>query len=198
MARFRLFYLLWTLYGCSTVRSWNGYEDERNLLPSLFTVLDDRPPECPPCFNCQLDAFQCKQYASCNRFTGKCVCDPGFGGDDCSTPTCGSLADGANRAPRTEKYCTCKEGWEGINCNVCQTDDACSAMIPGGEGGVCYRQGLVVKENYQICDVTNRKIVDQLKEQKPQVTFSCDASDMTCNFQCMWKLAREPPMVLLC
>ena len=71
-------------------------------------------------------------------------------------------------------------------------------MIPGGEGGVCYRQGLVVKENYQICDVTNRKIVDQLKEQKPQVTFSCDASDMTCNFQCMWKLAREPPMVLLC
>ncbi|OXV07259.1 hypothetical protein Egran_04981 [Elaphomyces granulatus] len=183
MARFRLFNLLWVLYGCLAVSSWNSYEDERNLLPSLFTVLDDRPPECPPCFNCQLDAFQCKQYASCNKFTGKCECAPGFGGDDCSTPACGSLADGANRAPRTDKYCTCKEGWEGINCNVCQTDHACNAMMQGGEGGVCYRQGLVVKENYQICDVTNRKIIDQLKEKKPQVTFSCDASDETCNFQ---------------
>ncbi|KAL9619203.1 MAG: hypothetical protein Q9160_006138 [Pyrenula sp. 1 TL-2023] len=52
-----------------------------------------------------------------------------------------------------------------------------------GEGGVCYKQGLVVNENFQMCNVTNRKILDQLKEKQPQVTFSCKAEDQTCNFQ---------------
>ena len=56
-------------------------------------------------------------------------------------------------------------------------------MMPDSEGGVCYKQGLVVKENYQMCNITNRKILDQLKEQKPQATFSCNADDQTCNFQ---------------
>ncbi|THC96466.1 hypothetical protein EYZ11_004057 [Aspergillus tanneri] len=34
-----------------------------------------------------------------------------------------------------------------------------------------------------MCEVTNRKILDQLKERKPQVTFTCEAEDSTCNFQ---------------
>ncbi|KAI9878697.1 MAG: hypothetical protein M1830_010790 [Pleopsidium flavum] len=55
--------------------------------------------------------------------------------------------------------------------------------MPEGKGGVCYQQSVVVNENYQMCDVTNRKILDQLKEQKPQVTFSCNAKDKECNFQ---------------
>lgn len=55
--------------------------------------------------------------------------------------------------------------------------------MPEGEGGVCYKQGITVKENFQICDVTNRKILDQLKERIPQVTFTCKAEDQTCNFQ---------------
>lgn len=56
--------------------------------------------------------------------------------------------------------------------------------MPEGLGGVCYKQAVVVNENYQMCDVTNRKILDQLKEQKPQVTFSCNAEHEECNFQC--------------
>lgn len=57
--------------------------------------------------------------------------------------------------------------------------------MPDGEEdqGVCYREGLVVRENYQICDITNRKILDQLKEEKPQATFSCNAERKECNFQ---------------
>lgn len=58
-------------------------------------------------------------------------------------------------------------------------------MMPEGNGGVCYREGLVVNENYQICDITNRKILDTLKEKKPQATFSCNAERAECNFQCM-------------
>ncbi|KAL2820796.1 hypothetical protein BDW59DRAFT_112926 [Aspergillus cavernicola] len=148
----------------------------------LFSTLDDRPGECPPCFNCQLDAFNCTQFASCNKYTGKCLCPPGFGGEDCSTPVCGSLPD-RQRPPRKDKYCSCKDGWDGINCNVCKTDDACNAVMPTGEDGVCYKQGVTVKENFQMCDVTNRKILDLLGDQKPQVTFSCEAQDKTCNFQ---------------
>lgn len=62
--------------------------------------------------------------------------------------------------------------------------------MPEGEGGVCYRQGLVVEENYQICNVTNRKIVDQLKDQIPQVTFGCNAKEETCAFQ-FWADQKE-------
>lgn len=153
-----------------------------------FSLYEKRPEDCPPCFNCNLDDFQCLQYANCTESNGKCACPPGYGGDDCSQPLCGSLADGTDRPVRKGKTCDCKEGWEGINCNVCKTNDACQAMMPGGEertpdGAVCFREGLVVKENFQMCDITNRKILDQLKKQKPQATFSCNAERETCNFQ---------------
>lgn len=57
-------------------------------------------------------------------------------------------------------------------------------MMPEGEGGVCYKDGQLVRENFQICDITNKKILDQLKEKKPQATFSCNAETEECNFQC--------------
>ncbi|KAJ5095867.1 hypothetical protein NUU61_005223 [Penicillium alfredii] len=161
--------------------AWSDYDV--NLTPRSFSAFDNRPPGCPPCFNCQLDSYNCTHFAPCNTFNGKCACPAGFGGDDCSEPVCGSLADGDNRPVRTSPSCKCKDGWEGINCNVCRTDDACSAMMPEGQGGVCYKQGVTVKENFQMCDVTNRKILDQLDDRKPQVTFSCAAEDNTCNFQ---------------
>lgn len=55
--------------------------------------------------------------------------------------------------------------------------------MPAGEGGVCYTQGRVIHENYQMCDVTNKPILDQLDGRIPQVTFSCNAEEETCNFQ---------------
>ncbi len=148
----------------------------------LFSSLDDRPGGCPPCFNCQLDAFQCAQFAKCDKNSGKCICPPGFTGEDCSQPVCGALPD-PQRPPRKGKSCSCKDGWEGINCNVCKTNEVCNAMMPTGEDGVCYKEGVTVRQNFQMCDVTNRKILDQLKERTPQVTFSCEAEDKTCNFQ---------------
>ncbi|KAG9237451.1 putative ATP-dependent permease [Amylocarpus encephaloides] len=84
---------------------------------------------------------------------------------------------------RAGSTCACEDGWGGINCNVCQTDKACDALMPDKTGGVCYQNGEVVKENYQMCDVTNRKIVDVLDPRKPQVTFTCNAEEATCDFQ---------------
>lgn len=155
-----------------------------------LSIYGDRPPECPPCFNCNLDDFACLQFANCTKSSGKCSCPPGFGGDDCSQPLCGSLAEGKDRLPREGKECQCHEGWEGINCNVCKNNEACNAMMPNGEDGVCYREGLVVNENFQMCDITNRKILDQLKEKKAQATFSCNAERHECNFQ-FWVDQRE-------
>lgn len=150
-----------------------------------FTLFQRRPEDCPPCFNCNLDDFVCMQYGNCTQSSGKCSCPAGFGGEDCSQPLCGSLADGKDRPPRaSDAPCQCKDGWEGINCNVCKTNDACDEMMPGKtKGGVCYREGVVVKENFQMCDITNRKILDTLKDKKPQATFSCNAEREECNFQ---------------
>lgn len=149
-----------------------------------FSIYGDRPADCPPCFNCNLEDFQCHQFANCTKSSGKCQCPPGYGGEDCSEPLCGSLAEGKDRLPRQGKECECNEGWEGINCNVCKTDDACSALMPEGKDGICYKDGAVVNENYQICDITNRKILDTLGDKKPQATFSCNAEREECNFQC--------------
>lgn len=173
--------LTWLSWSASATAAWSNYSNVESLSPR-FSALDGRPPDCPPCFNCQLDAFKCAQFAACDGSTGSCVCPPGFGGLDCSEPVCGSLAN-PNRPMRHDKYCNCDDGWDGINCNVCQTNDACDAMMPDGEGGVCYKAGVTVQENFQMCDVTNRKILDLLGERKPQVTFTCKADDHACNFQ---------------
>jgi hypothetical protein len=89
---------------------------------------------------------------------------------------------------RDGDYCKCDEGWTGINCNVCTENMACNKLMPEGKGGVCYQNGEVVKENYQMCDVTNVKIVEILEGRRPQVTFTCDAKRETCDFQCEYRL----------
>jgi len=156
--------------------------------PSL-NLFEDRPPGCPPCFNCNLEEFQCQQFGNCSSTSGRCGCPPGFGGPDCAEPLCGSLAKGKNRSPRAADVgsCECDEGWSGINCNVCNTNDACAALMPEKKDGICYKQGLVQKQNFQMCGITNKKIVDQLDPKKPAVTFSCTAESNECNFQCMYR-----------
>ena len=56
--------------------------------------------------------------------------------------------------------------------------------MPQGMNGTCYKGGLTVKENFQMCQVINRKIIDQLDPKLPEVTFSCHKEDATCAFQC--------------
>jgi hypothetical protein len=57
-------------------------------------------------------------------------------------------------------------------------------MTETGDGGVCYTGGEVVKQNHQMCDVTNKAIRKLLGEQVPQVTFTCDKEAGECDFQC--------------
>jgi ABC-type multidrug transport system ATPase subunit/ABC-type multidrug transport system permease subunit len=79
--------------------------------------------------------------------------------------------------------CDCDEGWTGINCNVCTEDTACDALMPTGDGGVCYQNGEVVNQNHQMCDVTNDKILSMLDGKIPQATFTCQKEQGFCDFQ---------------
>ncbi|KAK9368703.1 hypothetical protein V1509DRAFT_622536 [Lipomyces kononenkoae] len=154
-----------------------------NLLNSMYAGAPLGSAASDKCFNCLLPAYTCLQYADCRPYDGHCDCPPGFGGDDCSVPVCGSLAGGRDRMPRTGHSCECDDGWEGLNCNVCMNDDVCNAFMPDGTGGACYKGGMAVKENFQMCNVTNRKILDILGGKLPQVTFSCNSTAEACNFQ---------------
>ncbi|KAK3832080.1 MAG: hypothetical protein JOS17DRAFT_110833 [Linnemannia elongata] len=155
------------------------------LMTSDVAAAPRRPEDCPPCFNCLLDAFPCSHFAPCNAYDGRCTCPPGFAGDNCSVPVCGALPDGRDRPQRDDgEKCKCKDGWAGINCNVCQSDDVCNALVPTGKNATCYQGGLTVIENFQQCDVTNRKILDTLGPgQPPAITFSCNQQNKTCDFQ---------------
>ncbi|RNJ55815.1 hypothetical protein D7B24_008012 [Verticillium nonalfalfae] len=174
-------------------RNYTSYSD-LDMARAQLALENSRPADCPPCFNCVLPAHKCNQFAPCNNYTGKCDCPEGFGGDDCIDPLCGSLGAGDNqkRPPRSpnEKTCSCDDGWTGINCNVCTEDNACNALMPTGDGGVCYQSGEVVDHNYQMCDVTNKQITKLLGTKKPQVTFNCKKEDAQCDFQ-FWVDHRE-------
>lgn len=199
-------YLRWlvlaSLAGLSSQISFSTAQNDTspNILPRQIPLFNDRPPGCPPCpscFNCNLEDSPCLQFGNCTTSSGLCKCPAGFGDQDCSKALCGSLADGDNR-PQNDKEkdpddfgkslaCDCPNGWQGINCNVCTEDESCGPLRPEGaedDDMVCYKQGLVQRENHQMCDVTNPKIVDGLKPRKPQVTFSCSAERKDCNFQC--------------
>lgn len=159
-----------------------------SLMSSSPTTLRD--PECPPCFNCQLDKFACGNSGQCRQWDGLCDCPTGFGGQDCLSPLCGSPLKGQQRYPREGDECECDDGWGGLNCNVCQADYACGDFLLGGgrlgENGTCYTGGSTVRQSFQQCDVTNKKITDMLPGRPPKVTFSCDKpgeKDETCNFQ---------------
>lgn len=54
------------------------------------------------------------------------------------------------------------------------------------EGGVCYQNGEVVQNNYQMCSVVNERILSMLQGRIPQATFSCGKDSAVCDFQCMW------------
>ncbi|KAI5990869.1 hypothetical protein F5J12DRAFT_862567 [Pisolithus orientalis] len=160
------------------------------------TIFSDSKDKCPPCFNCLLPAFTCGQFGLCNEYDGQCKCPPGWGGIDCLVPP-----DGDHRTLRGDEPCECKDGWGGINCNVCKTDAACAGFpLSGGiraevDDGTavnmtCYKGGETVFNNHQMCDITNRKILDMLPGRPPQVTFSCDNATSTCSFQ-FWTAQQE-------
>lgn len=90
----------------------------------------------------------CANYGFLNGTA--CACPVGFGGSDCTQPSCGgTIFQGLSRAtaPRppgggyanlTASSCSCEGGWTGTGCNVCQSANACQTGFNaiGGSGSV--------------------------------------------------------------
>ncbi|KNE97596.1 hypothetical protein PSTG_09145 [Puccinia striiformis f. sp. tritici PST-78] len=186
--------------------------NQPSIIRQAQLLQSNTPPGCPPCpecFNCKLPKFNCKQYGTCSEYDGQCKCPAGFGGQDCSQPVCGSLARGDERHVRQDNStsCSCDDGWTGINCNVCQNDQVCTSMLSSLDDStgrpnhpsarsivttpersnkseaVCYKGGYTVKESFQMCNITNRKIVDMLPGRPPEGSLSCDMNKKSCQFQ---------------
>ncbi|KAJ3036219.1 hypothetical protein HDV00_002973 [Rhizophlyctis rosea] len=108
---------------------------------------------------------------------------------------CDSLATPDYRRPRApdEHSCPCSGNWTGINCNICVSDEACGPLVPNVDPlnpPKCYSAVAAVKQNYLQCDVMNKNIVDVLEGKKPEITYSCNATAKTCNFQ-FWADEKE-------
>lgn len=40
---------------------------------------------------------------------------------------------------------------------VCEMDNACNALVPTHMNATCYKEGVLVKENHQLCNVTSNQ-----------------------------------------
>ncbi|KAF9927373.1 hypothetical protein FBU30_003279 [Linnemannia zychae] len=119
------------------------------------------PPTCKPAFDCSTQG--CLNSGVCG-LNGVCKCKPGFGGENCSLLSCGSPLQEISQRATVEggKACeSCVSGWSGINCNVCETDDACNVGTPprsslfGTEKMVCNKKPEVFYNDFMICNVEN-------------------------------------------
>lgn len=77
-------------------------------------------------------AQSCQNYGLSQG--SSCLCPPGFGGSDCSSPACGgTIFQGSSRKTAsafgnlTSSGCTCQDGWTGVGCDVCTSSTACQS-----------------------------------------------------------------------
>lgn len=47
---------------------------------------------------------------------------------------------------------------------VCKTDNVCNSLVPTGQNGTCYRDGVTVFENYQMCNVTSKVFISSISK----------------------------------
>ncbi|KAF8927973.1 hypothetical protein BGZ58_009984, partial [Dissophora ornata] len=84
-----------SITGEASMRILDPTSNDMMLPPGAMTLANPfltAPPraeeDCPPCFNCELNAFPCTHFAPCNGYDGRCTCPPGFAGDNCAEPVC--------------------------------------------------------------------------------------------------------------
>ena len=151
---------------------------------SLFT--NPNCPPCPSCFNCNLPSDKCENNGVCNRDIGKCQkCPVGFGGESCGIPLCGSPLSKDRPFMNPNTGCTCDPNWTGINCNICQNDDAC-LMENQAINSTCYKGNVIAVNQFKSCRAILPDFYDRLLGgKKPKVTYNClkGEQDVNCRFE---------------
>ncbi|KAG0084709.1 hypothetical protein BGZ92_009639 [Podila epicladia] len=119
---------------------------------------------------------------------------PGFGGNDCGLLTCGSpLTDPSQRATvaaGTSCASKCDAGFGGFNCNICQTDDACSSKPPsrssflGNENMVCNKKPQAFYNSFMSCAVNAPELTGFFPGNYT-LTLDLDVKNTTVNAQ-LW------------
>jgi len=94
-----------------------------------------------------LHATQLYAQDSCSNYGlqngSACACPVGWGGSDCSSPSCGgTVFEGSRRKYETSSQgnltaagCGCETDWTGLGCNVCQTSNACQTAYSNSPYG---------------------------------------------------------------
>ncbi|KAI9608115.1 hypothetical protein H4Q26_005571 [Puccinia striiformis f. sp. tritici PST-130] len=190
--------LLLLIHSAITISSTNySPVNQPSIIRQAQLLQSNTPPGCPPCpecFNCKLPKFNCKQYGTCSEYDGQCKCPAGFGGQDCSQPVCGSLARGDERHVRQDNSTSCPATTAGLGSTVTYAKmikpnhPSARSIVTTPERSnkseaVCYKGGYTVKESFQMCNITNRKIVDMLPGRPPEGSLSCDMNKKSCQFQ---------------
>ncbi|KAK5665662.1 hypothetical protein QVD99_007310 [Batrachochytrium dendrobatidis] len=169
-------YLFWSVFFLEFLVSVSAQ------LPAILPVNGT----CPICFNCANKG--CFNFGSC-RGGGDCVCSDGFGGPDCSQPSCGSPLESASQRPlrAVNTVCTCDAGFTGHNCNICTNDNICQRM-PGKPLGTTYICNNSTKvwssQHYSMCNLKNR-LVEALYPGDTSLTFKRDY-DAGTSFATLW------------
>ncbi|KAJ2065542.1 (ABC) transporter [Coemansia sp. S155-1] len=157
---------------------------------------DKRVPEgCPSCFNCLYPGSICAHNSTCNQFTGRCNCPPGWTGEDCLLPACLSPLDEGMRPAAKSGHChqdtECSPGWGGWNCNMCLADEACNNLNPTGEGGRCYTGSELITDVRGQCYIGNKDLSRYLPDGvTPKMTFGCNKNSSSCDAQ-FWVNGKE-------
>ncbi|KAI3662011.1 hypothetical protein MP638_005459 [Amoeboaphelidium occidentale] len=160
------------------------------------TAIPTPPGNDEMCFNCNLKQFNCINNGKCDKGTGQCLCDLGYGGKNCSEPLCGGLdqpeKDRRKRSSSSSKEedC-CSDGFQGQVCNVCSNDDACRRILdPKDEGlnATCYKGGVLVDYSHYSCKITNEELLELIPG--GEVAFQCSNSTKEC-FYTLWKDREE-------
>ena len=83
----------------------------------------------------------CSDHGSCNKSTGVCTCDPGWGGSECEL-VC--LCNGNGVCVASDPPCQCNVGYALPNCKNCEDGYAglnCAVLCPGAPDNPCGGHG---------------------------------------------------------